>query len=255
MTNSASRQILRAIFDADTGHLLSASKPSGSIDLSLPSLDERVEIYLHAVHGADYSATAADRSAARRKFLDAVADDIAREILREPAVRPALSAISAGIAAIYASVHRNFMRFSLHTETFVPALAVLVLFVVGSAVWLRWPTEDFELGSAAPESTLDDNEASSSTATRATKTIGSLTFVVQILAERSDADLRRAYGAFQTRFPAILGNGQPLVRRIELGDNNVEYRAELGPYDSFEKAREICTKLSEPNTPCAVLRR
>jgi hypothetical protein len=236
---------LRAIFDADTRHRLPASKSSGSINLSLPSLDERVEIYLHAMHGADYSATAAERAAARTKFIDAVADDIAREILETaeestaPAKPPALAAMVAGIAAIYASAHRSFTRLSLHTETFVPALAVLVLFVVGSAVWLLWSTEDFELGSAAPESTLVEHE----------------TFVVQILAERSDADVRRAYGTYRIRFPAILGDGQPLIRRVELGDNNVEYRAELGPYDSFEKAREICTKLSEPNTPCAVLRR
>jgi hypothetical protein len=148
--------------------------------------------------------------------------------------------MAAGIAAIYASAHRSFMRLAAHpTQTFVPALAVLVLFVVGSAVWLLSSTEDFQLGSAAPESTLGEHE----------------TFVVQILAERSDADVRRAYGTFRIRFPAILGNGQPRVRRIELGDNNIEYRAELGPYDSFEKAREICAKLSDPNTPCAVLRR
>ena len=100
MTNPASRQILRAIFDADTGHRLPASKPSGSINLSLPSLDERVEIYLHAVHGVNYSATAADRAAARRKFIDAVADDIAREVLEntaKPAKHPALSAMPAGM--------------------------------------------------------------------------------------------------------------------------------------------------------------
>ena len=77
---------------------------------------------------------------------------------------------------------------------------------------------------------------------------------MQILAERSDADVRRAYGTYRIRFPAIQGDGQVLVRRVELGDNNIEYRAELGPYDSFEKAREICAKLSDPNTPCAVLR-
>lgn len=233
-------------------------------DHMLPTLEQRVNIFLRVLHGPESTISPQQRALARDHILTAMAVDLAEDLPSpepggDPHFHPVINftfhrhlsvfvdTVAAAMrwtlnnSASYAALLLDHLRLPIRTSRMVPIVAVLVLFLTGSAVWLfssAEDAEDYELGSANPESIR----------------AGSETFVVQILAGRSDADVRTAYGAVQTKFPAILGDRLPLVRRVDLGANNIEYRAELGPYDSFEKARDICSKLSETNTPCTVVR-
>src|SRR5258707_15747426 len=93
MSRAASRRTLMAIFELSARDRPADNRGLG--DLPLPSLDDRVEIYLRAVHGPDYVTTAGERTAVREQILDAMADDIAREILEKKNVETLAQAIAA----------------------------------------------------------------------------------------------------------------------------------------------------------------
>ena len=77
MAKFESRQALMAVLapDDDDSQVVSAER-QGTAAPSLPSLDERVELFLRAVHGTQ-AVTAQQRAAARSRILDAMAEDLA----------------------------------------------------------------------------------------------------------------------------------------------------------------------------------
>jgi hypothetical protein len=265
-----SHKALTALLTPDAEEF-AASMPGRTMPKShpLPTLDQRVDIFLRAV--AESVITPELRASARDRIMDAMAVDLASECssqdvtpagqLRSAASpvaaqapvhgyvqqwRPSLIAGAASDAArrvlknwlIRRKTLAEQLLLPLRGSRMVPLLAVLVLVIVGSAIWLYLPTETYRVASTKPESNLGASE----------------TFVVQILGRSSESDAQAAYLALQTKFPNILRDRAPLIRRVELGDASIVYRAELGPYNSFEQAREICGKLLDANDTCLVRR-
>jgi len=102
---------------------------------------------------------------------------------------------------------------------------------------------------AAPEPR--NRVASLNPATSAPSASGSY---VQISSQRSEADALSSYRVLQTKYSGILGSRQPVVRRADLGEKGVYYRALVGPFASTDEATQFCLNLQSAGGKCIVQR-
>src|SRR5262249_5882906 len=79
-------------------------------------------------------------------------------------------------------------------------------------------------------------------------------YVVQISSQRSEAEAQASFRALQTKYPSVLGNRQPLIRRADLGSKGVFYRAQVGPFANAEDANQLCSNLKAAGGQCIVQR-
>ena len=77
-------------------------------------------------------------------------------------------------------------------------------------------------------------------------------YVVQVSAERSEAKALVSIKTLQSRYPDILDGRSPLIRRVELGKKGVFYRAQVGPFDTVEQAKQLCARLKSAGGHCMV---
>jgi cell division septation protein DedD len=77
-------------------------------------------------------------------------------------------------------------------------------------------------------------------------------YVVQISAERSDAKAQASFKTLQSRYPHILGGRSPPIRHVKLGKKGIFYRAQIGPFDTIEQAKQLCTRLKSAGAHCMV---
>ena len=74
-------------------------------------------------------------------------------------------------------------------------------------------------------------------------------------APNSSVALRQAsYRALQSKFPAVLGSRSPVIKRADLGDKGVYYRATVGPFTSSDEASQFCGSLKTAGGQCVVQR-
>lgn len=79
-------------------------------------------------------------------------------------------------------------------------------------------------------------------------------YVVQVSSQRSEADAQASYRALQSRYPNVLASRSPLIKRADLGEKGVYYRAVVGPFASSEQASQICGELKNAGGQCLVQR-
>jgi hypothetical protein len=79
-------------------------------------------------------------------------------------------------------------------------------------------------------------------------------YVVQVSSQRNEADAQASYKALQGKFPAVLGSRAPLIKRADLGDKGVYYRAMVGPFGSPDEASQFCGSLKTAGGQCVVQR-
>jgi hypothetical protein len=77
-------------------------------------------------------------------------------------------------------------------------------------------------------------------------------YVVQISSQRNEADAQASYRALQGKFPSVLGSRAPLIKRADLGDKGVYYRAMVGPFGSPDEAAQLCGSLKAAGGQCVV---
>ena len=58
----------------------------------------------------------------------------------------------------------------------------------------------------------------------------------------------------QGKFPSVLGSAAPLIKRADLGDKGVYYRAMVGPVGSPDEASQFCGSLKSAGGQCVVQR-
>jgi hypothetical protein len=83
---------------------------------------------------------------------------------------------------------------------------------------------------------------------------GSGGYLVQVSSQRNEADAQASYRALQSKFPSVLGSRAPLIRRADLGDKGVYYRAMVGPFGSPDEASQFCGSLKTAGGQCVVQR-
>lgn len=77
-------------------------------------------------------------------------------------------------------------------------------------------------------------------------------FVVQVASQRSEADAQSSYRALQTKYPTVLADREAFIRKADLGDKGVFYRAQLGPFTTIHQANELCASLKTAGGQCVV---
>lgn len=79
-------------------------------------------------------------------------------------------------------------------------------------------------------------------------------YVVQVSSRKSEAEAQADWQQLQARFAAVLGGQQATIRRADLGERGVFYRAQLGPYSARNQAQELCQNLKAAGGDCVVQR-
>jgi len=79
-------------------------------------------------------------------------------------------------------------------------------------------------------------------------------YVVQVSSERSDAEAQASFKVLQSKYPNVLGGRPPLIRRVDLGEKGVVYRAQIGPFDTVDQAKQLCGSLKAAGGHCIVQR-
>lgn len=106
-------------------------------------------------------------------------------------------------------------------------------------------------GSAQPEAAPAPATRMASTTTASVSGGG---YLVQVSSQRNEADAQSSYRALQNKFPGVLGSHSPVIKRADLGEKGVYYRAMVGPFGSPEEASQLCGNLRSAGGQCVVQR-
>jgi hypothetical protein len=79
-------------------------------------------------------------------------------------------------------------------------------------------------------------------------------YLVQVSSQRNEVDAQASYRALQGKFPAVLGSRSPVIKRADLGEKGVYYRAMVGPFGSPDEASQFCGSLKTAGGQCVVQR-
>jgi hypothetical protein len=79
-------------------------------------------------------------------------------------------------------------------------------------------------------------------------------YLVQISSQRSELDAKTSYQALQHKFPLLLGNRLPLIKRADLGADRIYFRALVGPFGTPDEASQFCGSLKTAGGQCVVQR-
>jgi hypothetical protein len=79
-------------------------------------------------------------------------------------------------------------------------------------------------------------------------------YLVQVSSQRNEADAQASYRSLQGKFPSVLGSRSPVIKRADLGDKGVYYRAMVGPFGSPDEASQFCGSLKSAGGQCVVQR-
>jgi cell division septation protein DedD len=79
-------------------------------------------------------------------------------------------------------------------------------------------------------------------------------YVVQVSSQRTEADAQASYRALQAKYPAVLGSRRPTIKRADLGEKGIFFRAQVGPFAAAEEAGKMCNSLKAAGGQCIVQR-
>ena len=77
-------------------------------------------------------------------------------------------------------------------------------------------------------------------------------YLVQVSSQKNESDAQSSYKVLQGKYPAVLGSRSPVIKRADLGDKGVYYRAMVGPFGSSEEAAQVCGNLKTAGGQCVV---
>jgi len=80
-------------------------------------------------------------------------------------------------------------------------------------------------------------------------------YLVQVSSQKSEADAQASYRALQGKYPGVLGSQASVVKRVDLGEKGVYYRAFAGPFSSADQATQVCSNLKAAGGPQCLIQR
>ena len=80
-------------------------------------------------------------------------------------------------------------------------------------------------------------------------------FVVQLAALRAKDGARPAWARLQKAHPALLGQRELAIQKVDLGDRGIFYRVQAGFFADRAGARGLCTALKARGQDCLVVKR
>lgn len=78
-------------------------------------------------------------------------------------------------------------------------------------------------------------------------------YVVQLTAQRSEADAQTSFRSLQTKYPVLSGR-QPLIRRKDQGERGIFFAAQVGPFGAKSDADQLCEQVKSAGGSCFVQR-
>jgi hypothetical protein len=111
-----------------------------------------------------------------------------------------------------------------------------------------------QAGQVAPTSDAQTRVAAVAPVQIAPSSGGGGGYLVQVSSQRNEADAQASYRALQGKFPAVLGSHSSVIKRADLGEKGVYYRAMVGPFGSSEEASQLCGSLKSAGGQCVVQR-
>jgi len=78
-------------------------------------------------------------------------------------------------------------------------------------------------------------------------------FFVQLSAPKSEAEAQSTFRALKSKY-AVLKEHEPLIRRRDEGERGVIYTVQVGPFESPDKADQLCKQLKTAGGSCFVTR-
>jgi hypothetical protein len=79
-------------------------------------------------------------------------------------------------------------------------------------------------------------------------------YLVQVSSQKNEADAQASYRTLQSKFPSVLGSRAAQIKRADLGEKGVYYRAMVGPFGSPDEASQFCGSLKTAGGQCVVQR-
>jgi hypothetical protein len=76
-------------------------------------------------------------------------------------------------------------------------------------------------------------------------------FVVQLSAQRSEAEAQTAFRTLQAKY-SVLSGRDPLIRRKDLGERGIFFAAQVGPFGVKSEADQLCETLKTAGGSCFV---
>jgi cell division protein FtsN len=95
--------------------------------------------------------------------------------------------------------------------------------------------------------------ASATPAAIAPEAVSAGGFVVQLSAQRSEAEAQASFRSLQAKY-AVLNGREPLIRRKDQGERGIFYAAQVGPFGVKSDADQLCEALKSAGGACFVQR-
>jgi SPOR domain len=215
--------------------------------LPVPTLDERVSLYLRAVHG-NREFTDQERSNARDVLLNSMAAEIAAQAQPEVGERRPLHPYEAAAQYSQSVQHKEAIRVvPIARRQSILALTAtlgLVLIVTGGTLGYRWTHP--HIGEEVSEPSQQDRVPPPTTSPRSPTRPAPSEHVVQIASQRSEADVLAVFRRLQQEQPTLFS--QATLSRIDLGPQS--YSARVGPFASEKDAAAACLALAAADIRC-----
>ena len=80
-------------------------------------------------------------------------------------------------------------------------------------------------------------------------------YLVQVSSQKNEADAQSSYRVLQGKYPSVLGSQSVLVKRVDLGEKGIYYRAFAGPFSSVDQATQVCSSLKAAGGPQCIIQR
>jgi cell division protein FtsN len=80
-------------------------------------------------------------------------------------------------------------------------------------------------------------------------------YLVQVSSQKNEADAQSSYRVLQGKYASVLGSQSVLVKRVDLGEKGVYYRAFAGPFSSADQATQVCNSLKAAGGPQCIIQR
>jgi SPOR domain len=162
----------------------------------------------------------------------------------EPSVEAPLQPTDLNLVESARSARARHASFSL--------ACFLTAFCIGVAATLAWQSYDDAarkmIASSSPQLDSLARQAAPEAATRGIDAGG---FVVQLSAQRSEAEAHASFRTMQAKY-SVLNGRQPLIRRKDQGERGIFYAAQVGPFGVKSDADQLCESLKSAGGRCFV---
>jgi hypothetical protein len=77
-------------------------------------------------------------------------------------------------------------------------------------------------------------------------------YLVSVTSQDSEASALQSFRVAQGKYSSVLGSRSPVIKRVDMADGKVKYRAMVGPYRTRQEAAQFCTELKAAGGQCFI---